>query len=146
MIVNFFLKKENISFKRLLWGSDNSCCSAAQLCLTLCDPTDCPTPGFSLSTISWSLLKLKSIESMMPSNHLILCQPLLLLPSILPSIRVFSTSRLITSGGQSIGASASAQNRCSLSVSYLPFPFFCHLILPSTCALWKKGIRRCGWV
>ena len=40
-------------------------------------------------TISWSFLKLMSIESMMPSNHLILCQPLLLLPSIFPSIRVF---------------------------------------------------------
>ena len=41
-------------------------------------------------TISWSLLKLMSIESMMPSNHFILCRPLLLLPSIFPSIRVFS--------------------------------------------------------
>ena len=41
-------------------------------------------------TSSWSLLKLMSIESMMPSNHLILCCPLLLLPSFLPSIRVFS--------------------------------------------------------
>ena len=41
-------------------------------------------------TISWSLLKLMSIESMMPSNHLILCHPLILLPSIFPSIRVFS--------------------------------------------------------
>ena len=41
-------------------------------------------------TISWSLLKLMSIESVMPSNHLILCHPLLLLPSIFPSIRVFS--------------------------------------------------------
>ena len=41
-------------------------------------------------TISWSLLKLMSVESMMPSNHLILCCPLLLLPSICPSIRVFS--------------------------------------------------------
>ena len=41
-------------------------------------------------TISWNLLKLMSIESMMPSNHLILCRPLLLLPSIFPSIRVFS--------------------------------------------------------
>ena len=42
-------------------------------------------------TISWSLLKLMSIESVMPSNHLILCHPLLLLPSIFPSIRVFSS-------------------------------------------------------
>ena len=41
-------------------------------------------------TISWSLLKLMSIESVMPSNHLILCRPLLLLPSVFPSIRVFS--------------------------------------------------------
>ena len=40
--------------------------------------------------ISWSLLKLMSIESLMPSNHLVLCRPLLLLPSILPSITVFS--------------------------------------------------------
>ena len=39
---------------------------------------------------SWGLLKLMSIESVMPSNHLILCHPLLLLPSIFPSIRVFS--------------------------------------------------------
>ena len=41
-------------------------------------------------TISWSLLKLMSIESEMPSNHFILCHPLLFLPSIFPSIRVFS--------------------------------------------------------
>ena len=41
-------------------------------------------------TVSWGLLKLRSIESMMPSNYLILCRPLLLLPSIFPSIRVFS--------------------------------------------------------
>ena len=56
---------------------------------------------------SWSLLKLMSIESVMPSDHLILCYPLLLLHSIFPSIRVFSNSQLFTSGGQSIGVSAS---------------------------------------
>ena len=60
-------------------------------------------------TISQSLLKLMSIESVMPSNHLILCHPLLLLPSIFPVIRVFfPISQLFTSDGQSIGASASA--------------------------------------
>ena len=48
---------------------------------------DCSTPGFP---ISWRLLKLMSIESVMPSNHLILCCPLLL-PSVFPSIRVFSS-------------------------------------------------------
>ena len=46
-------------------------------------------------TNSWSLLKLMSIESVRPSNHLILCHPLLLLPSILPSIRVFSSESVI---------------------------------------------------
>ena len=49
-----------------------------------------------------------SIESVMPSNHLILCRPLLLLPPILPSIRVFSNSQLFAWGGQSIRVSASA--------------------------------------
>ena len=57
-------------------------------------------------TISWSLLKLMSIELVMPSNHLIPCCPLLLLPSLFPSIRVFSNDSLFSSGGQSIGASA----------------------------------------
>ena len=42
-------------------------------------------------TISWSLLKFMSIESVMPSNHIVLCQPLPLLPSLFPSIRVFSS-------------------------------------------------------
>ena len=58
-------------------------------------------------TISWSFLKLMSTESIMPPIHLILCQPLLLLPSIFPSIRVFSSSQLFASGDQSIGVSAS---------------------------------------
>ena len=64
--------------------------SVAQSCPTLCDPLDCSTAGLSSITDSWSLLKLMSIESVMPSNYLILCRPLLLLPSILPNIRVFS--------------------------------------------------------
>ena len=66
-------------------------------------------------TNSWSLLKLMSIKSVMPSNHLILCHPLLLLChpllllcSVIPSIRVFSNESVLSSGGQSIGVSASA--------------------------------------
>ena len=51
-------------------------------------------PSLSI-TNSWSLLKLMSIESVMPSNHLILCHPLLLLPSIFPSIRVFSSDSVL---------------------------------------------------
>ena len=77
------------------------------LCLALCDPMDCSTPASLSFTISQSLLKLMSIESMMPSNHLILCHSLLLL-SIFLCIRIFTVSWLFTSGGQSIGASASA--------------------------------------
>ena len=65
------------------------CCSVAKPCLTLCDPMDW-APQASLSfIISWSLLRLTSIELVMPSNHLILCCPLLLMPSIPPSNRVF---------------------------------------------------------
>ena len=52
-------------------------------------------------TNSWSLLKLMSIESVMLSKHLILCRPLLLLPSVFPSIRVFSNGQFFSSGGQS---------------------------------------------
>ena len=62
----------------------------------------------SLSIInSQSFLNLMSIESVMPSNHLILCHPLLLLPSIFPSIRIFASSQFFISWGQRIGASAS---------------------------------------
>ena len=63
--------------------------SVAQSCLTLCNPMHCCTPGISI-TNSRSLLRLMSMESVMPFNQLVLCHPLLLLPSIIPSIRVFS--------------------------------------------------------
>ena len=56
----------------------------------LCNPIDCSMPGFLSITNSRSLLKLMSIESVTPSNHLILCCPFLLPPSVFPSIRVFS--------------------------------------------------------
>ena len=64
--------------------------SVTQSCPTLCDPMNRSMPGLLSITNSWSLLKLMSIESVMPSSHLILCRPLLLLPPILPTIRVFS--------------------------------------------------------
>ena len=59
-------------------------------------------------TNSWSSLKLMSIEWVMPSSHLILCHPLLLLSPIPPSIRVFPMSQIFAWGGQSIGVSSSA--------------------------------------
>ena len=73
----------------------------------------------SLSIInSRSLLKPMSIESVMPSNHLILCRPLLLLPSVFPSIRVFPSESLLYIRCHSAGVSASA----SVLVSVFPFP------------------------
>ena len=67
--------------------------SVAQSCLTLCN-MDCSTSGLPVHHNSQSLLKLMSIKSLMPSNHLILCH-LLLLPSIFPSIRVFSNESVL---------------------------------------------------
>ena len=66
---------------------EDECCCSVTNHVQLCNLRDYSMPG---STISWSLLKFMSIESVMPSNHLILCHSLLLLPSVFPSIRVFS--------------------------------------------------------
>ena len=57
---------------------------------------DCSMPGFSI-TNSWNLLKLMSIKSVMPSKHLIFCHPILFLPSIFSSIRVFSSESVLCS-------------------------------------------------
>ena len=77
---------------RLLW-INCFCCWVTQSCPTLCDPMDCSTPGFpihhQLPECDW-----ESIESVMPSNHLILCHSLLL-PSVFPSIRVFSKESVL---------------------------------------------------
>ena len=69
--------------------------SVAQLCWTLCHPRDCSTPGFLSITNYRSMLKFMSIELVIQSNHLILCRPLLLLPSIFPIIRVFSSESVL---------------------------------------------------
>ena len=69
--------------------------SVAQSCQTLCDSMESKMPGLPVITNSQSLPKFMSIESAMPSNHLILCCPLLLLPSIFPSIRVFSNESVL---------------------------------------------------
>ena len=66
------------------------CCSLTQSCLTLCKPMDCNMPGFPVLHQLPELAQIHVHESLMPSNHLILCHPLLLLPSIFPSIRIFS--------------------------------------------------------
>ena len=66
------------------------CFSVAQSCPTLFNPMDCSRPGFPVLHHLPELPKLMCTESVMASNHLILCRPLLLVPSMLPSIRVFS--------------------------------------------------------
>ena len=65
--------------------------SVTQSCLTLCDPMIAAHQASLSITNSWSSHRLTSIKSVMPSSHLILCRPLLLLPPIAPSIRVFSS-------------------------------------------------------
>ena len=69
--------------------------SVAQLHPTLCDSMDCSMPGFPVHHQLPELIQTMSIETVMPSNHLILCHPLLLLPSIFPSIKVFSNESLL---------------------------------------------------
>ena len=69
--------------------------SVAQSCPTLCNHMDCSKPGFPVHNQLLELTKLMSVESVMPSNDLILCHPLLVLPSIFPSIRVFSSESVL---------------------------------------------------
>ena len=110
-----------------------SCCSVVQWCLVICDSMDCSTRGFP---VPHYLLKLMSIGLMMPSNHLILCHPVLLLPSVFPSIRVFFRNRLFISGGQSVGASASASVRLMNIQGGFP------LGLTGLISLLSKGLSR----
>ena len=71
-------------------GMPICCCSVTKLCLILCNPMDCSTPGFPVLHYLPEFVKTLSIELVMPSNHLIFCCSFLLLPSVFPSIRVFS--------------------------------------------------------
>ena len=86
----FFLKTLRKKWSQifiLIFGRTASVSPVAQWCPILCDHMDCSTPGFPAHHNSRSLLKLTSIESVMPPDHLILCCPLLLLPSIFPRMR-----------------------------------------------------------
>ena len=102
----YFLVWCNHTFYSKTWRTSSKLLLVhfTQLRLTLCDPMNCSTPDFPVLEVPnfQSLLKLKSTESVMPSSHLILWRPLLLPPSVFPSIRIFQMSHLFTSGGQSI--------------------------------------------
>ena len=105
----YLVTKQQQRRRKTVTGEIKSCYrSVAKLYMTLCDPMDCSMPGFS---ILHYLLESAQIhihwvgDAIEPSHPL---SPLLLLPPTFPSIRVFSSGRLFTSGGQSIGPSASA--------------------------------------
>ena len=90
------LSNTNLLSLNLIYKMEMSSVSLfAYLCLTLCKPMNCSTPGFPVHHQLPELRKLMSIESVMPSNHRILCHPLLLLPSIFSSIRVFSKGSVL---------------------------------------------------
>ena len=130
-IWNWLFPSELSVFKLL---QEFSCCKVAELCPTL--QLRGPQQASLSFTVSQSLLKLMSTESVMQSNHLILCHLLLLLPPIFPSIRVFSDKSALCIKCQSIGASALA--------SFLPvniqgwFP----LGLTGLISLQSKGLSR----
>ena len=97
------------------------CCSVTKSCPILCDPMDCSTPGFPVLYHLMDLLKLMSIEAVMPSNHLIFCHPLLFLPSMFPSIRVFSNESILHTRWQkywSFNFSISPSNEYSGLISF----------------------------
>ena len=98
---------------------------------------DWSTPASLYLTISWSLLKVTSFELVMPSNHLILCCPFLLLPSIFFSIRVFSSVLSLCIRWPSTGASASAST-LSMNIQGR-FP---NLGLPELISLQSTGLSK----
>ena len=85
------------------------CCSLVKSCPALCNPMDCSILGSLSFTITQSLLRLMSTESVMPSNHLILCYSLLHLPSIFPSIRVFCRESALRIRWPKYGTSTAAE-------------------------------------
>ena len=105
--------------------------------------TAAPQASLSIAN-SKSLPKLKSIESVMPSNHLILCHPLLLLLSIFPSIRVFSKSQFFASDGQSIGVQLQHQSFQWIFPS-LSFPSLVAQLVKNLCAMQETWVPSLDW-
>ena len=107
-IIVYWICKGEIAFSALFYYWSICCCSVTQLCLALCDPMDGSTPGFPVLHHLLSLLKLMSLESVMPSRHPILCHPFSSCSQSFPASRSFPMSHLFASGDRSIGAWASA--------------------------------------
>ena len=99
----------------------NWCCSVTKSCPTLWGPMDCSTPGSFVLHYVPQFTQTISIKSVMPSNHLILCHPLFLLPSIFLSIRVFSNESALHIRWPkhwSFNFSISPSNECSWLISF----------------------------
>ena len=140
------------------WLVSGICCSVPQTCPTLCNPMDCSMPGFPVLHHLLELLKLMSIEPMMPSNHLVLSCPLLLLPSIFPSIRVFSSESVLCIRWPKYWSFSFSISPSSESVLLIRWPnywsFSFSIILPMNIQCWfplgltslisllSKGISR----
>ena len=95
LFLSLLVTHNSLVFLFLHIVSDVQFSSVTQSCPTLYDPMAIACQASLSITISWSLPKLMSIELVMPPNHLILCRPLLLLPLIFPSIRVFSNDSVL---------------------------------------------------
>ena len=108
-----------MSFKLAIVSLYYCCCSFVKSCPILCNPQTVAHQTSLSFSISLSSLKLISIESVMPSNHFILCHSLLLLPSIFPSIRVFS---------KELTLHIRWPKNCSFSLSISPFSEYSKLI------------------
>ena len=96
----------NVGWTVQCWAQPGRLVVFSQSCPTPCNSMDCNKPGFPVLHYLLTLFKLMSIESMMPSNHLILCCPHLLLPSSFPSIRDFLSESAVRIDDQNTGASA----------------------------------------
>ena len=124
--------------------------SVAQSCLTLCNPMDCSTLGSLSIANSHSSLKLMSIELVMPSNHLILCHPFLLLSSIFPSIKVFSNESVLhirwpKYWSFSFSISPTSEYSGLISSGDMDMPKKMHLYSLDTGRLFEKRSRMCSF-
>ena len=125
------------SFLLYLWCIVTCCCLVTRSCLTLCDPIDCSTPGFPVLHHLPVLAQTHVIESVMPSNHFLLCYPFSSCLQSFPASGSFLMSQFLASGGQSMGASASA--------SVLPMNIHVWFLLRST-ALFSLPSKRLSTV
>ena len=110
--------------------------SVPQPCATFCDPMNCSTPGLSVHHQLPELTQTHVHQLVMPSSHLILCHPLLLLPPILLASGSFLMSQFFSSGDQSIGVSVSASVLPTNTQDWFP------LGLSGLISLLSKGLSR----